>query len=495
MGVVRPRRATPAVVVLLALAACMGAAASGAAAAARPDARVHEQRNGARQALRLRLGGGERRSAKVCGRTRKLTQVGRGGKVRAVAAAAGQSGKSKLRLVVRRCLPAAGRLGPARLLGRRTVGARPERFKRRVPAVAAGDYAVELRLARRGRRRLRRVAYLRVTETAAPEQPGGVADIPVRFAVKNQNGSALPCQSDGADYTVAGRLVAPRSLLRASSRAAVLHLHEFGFGRFFWQFPSETYDYAHHQALAGHASVVLDRLGYDESSHPPGDGTCVGSQADIAHQIVLQLRAGSYSTVGDQPVSFKRIALAGHSGGGAISELEAYSFGDIDALILFAYADSNFTNPSIQAANDQGFRCLTSPEEAEPGGPGGYAYFGSSPEEWRGFMFTSAEPAVAAAAAALRNRDPCGDTNSFTPTVVSNNQHGGEIRVPALLLYGTSDAIYQQPQAGEAQRDLLSGSPDVTLHFFEGTGHALTLERSAPQMRAVVSNWLGRHGL
>jgi pimeloyl-ACP methyl ester carboxylesterase len=286
--------------------------------------------------------------------------------------------------------------------------------------------------------------------------------------------------------------VAPRASLGGGGGVMLL-LHEFGWGRFFWQFPGA--DFAHALAERGHASVAIDRLGYDESDHPEGTGSCLGSQADVAHQIADQLRSGEYAAGrGAAPVRFERVALGGHSGGGAVAELAIHSFGGVDALILFAYADGNFTNRSVQEANEQGLECAAGGEQAEPGGPGGYAYFAQSAEEWKGFMFTSAEPGVADAAAAMRNRDPCGDAATLTPAVVSNNQHAGEITVPALLLYGTSDAIYEQPAAGEAQRSLLSGSPDVTLRFFEGTGHALTLEHSAPEMRAAVADWLAARG-
>ena len=78
---------------------------------------------------------------------------------------------------------------------------------------------------------------------------------------------------------------------------------------------------------------------------------------------------------------------------------------------------------------------------------------------------SNAKPAkgsVRDAAAKRRNRDPCGDTNSFNATVLSNNLRIGEIDVPVRLLYGTSDAIYEQPEAGRQQRNMFTGSDDVT---------------------------------
>lgn len=94
----------------------------------------------------------------------------------------------------------------------------------------------------------------------------------------------------------------------------------------------------------------------------------------------------------------------------------------------------------------------------------------------------------------MRNRDPCGDIASFTPAVALNNVRVPEIKTPVLLLYGTADAIYEQPGAGEEQRKLFSASADATLRFVPGAGHALTLERQAPEVRRVVGDWLRRRG-
>lgn len=328
----------------------------------------------------------------------------------------------------------------------------------------------------------------------ASEARTAVIRMPVTFRVTNVNRSDLPCPSDGRSYTVAGRVIAPRSVLAARSRSATLYLHEFGWGRFFWKFPSPELNYARQQAKDGHASIVIDRIGYDRSSHPPGTGTCLGSQADVANQVVNQLKSGGYEARNGRPVRFRRVAVGGHSAGGAIAELATYSFADIDALLLFAYADQGFTTRSIQEANEQGLVCATGGEPAEPGEPGGYAYFAQTAREWRTFMFNSAKRSVAMAASDRRNRDPCGDAGSLTPAVVADNAQAGEIDVPVLLLYGTSDAIYEQPQAGEQQRDLFTGSDDVTLRFFKRTGHALTVEQSAPVVRGVVSRWLRKRG-
>lgn len=437
----------------------------------------------------LSVRGGTPTTAEICGAQRTVVHAARDDRLVAVmrlprAARRGNAARRtarRARLVVERC--AAGRwrfahrlrLGSARGRGR---------YRRTIRTGAPRQIRLTVRLGPRGRRSAR--AYVRVQDD--------VVSRPVSFRVRNINRSRLDCASDGGEYTVAGRLVGLRESLKGPAAAGVtLYLHEYSWGRFFWDFPVSEYDYATQLADAGHASVVIDRLGYDASSRPQGSATCLGSAADVASQIVGQLRGGGYEA-GGAPVRFGRVALAGHSVGGAIAELAAYSFGGIDALVLFAYADQGYTPGAIGTGGEQSLKCGQGGEPADPGGPGGYAYFSATEEGFRGFSFHSAEPAIAERAAAMRNRDPCGEVSSLVPATASNTRYVGEIGVPVLLLYGDRDAVYDQPAAGENQKGMFSGSPDVTLEFLPETGHALTLERSAPRLRAIASGWLGKRG-
>ena len=60
------------------------------------------------------------------------------------------------------------------------------------------------------------------------------------------------------------------------------------------------------------------------------------------------------------------------------SEIEAYSFGGIDGLIVFAHADGDPTLLGTQEGAVQGLVCLGGGQPSEPRGPGGYAYFGQT---------------------------------------------------------------------------------------------------------------------
>lgn len=160
--------------------------------------------------------------------------------------------------------------------------------------------------------------------------------------------------------------------------------------------------------------MVIDRLGYDANDHPdPGQDTCLGAQADVANQIVGQLRDGSYDIEGMTPPQFGQVVLAAHSAGGLIAQVTAYSFEDIDALIVAAYADQGASNFAVSTAVAQNTVCATGGERAEGDqGPRGYAFFGQTDRDARQAHFSNASEQVVRETLRLRNRDPCGDAGS-----------------------------------------------------------------------------------
>lgn len=78
------------------------------------------------------------------------------------------------------------------------------------------------------------------------------------------------------------------------------------------------------------------------------------------------------------------------------------------------------------------------------------------------------------------------------PRVASNLANIAKITIPTLVVIGAEDAIY--PVRADKQASLLTGSSDVTPITIAGSGHALTLHRSAGMFSAQVSNWLMQKG-
>lgn len=170
----------------------------------------------------------------------------------------------------------------------------------------------------------------------------------------------------------------------------------------------------------------------------------VGGQADIAHQIVQDLRGGSYEVSQGQPVSFARVALVGHSVGGAIARVEAYSFHDIGALGVISYADLGQSVLALGTLAGADLGCVLGGEHSD--GAAGYAPLGTTASDFDAAMFYDAAPEVVAPATATRNPGPCGDDVSLAQTIGLDQLLLPTIHVPALLLYGAYDALFPRPR-------------------------------------------------
>ncbi|MFE7192755.1 alpha/beta hydrolase [Kitasatospora sp. NPDC057541] len=334
-------------------------------------------------------------------------------------------------------------------------------------------------------------------DTKARLAAESIVDVPVRFTVQNVNRTLAACPVDGRTYQVTGHLTAPKAVLDggAGPRAVTLYEHGIAAGEWYWRLDAPGYHHTEELAKKGHASLTIDRIGYGGSDKPDGFGSCIGGQADIAHQIVEQLRAGGYRTEqeGRAAVPFDKVVLAGQSNGGQVSQIEAYSFQDVDGLVLMDWTDLGLT-PQANARFFSSLQtCLRGGSAADgAGGPGGYAYYDLGSEEFKAGNFHDTEPGVVALSAPHQNRHPCGDMASQLGSVLVDLRHLKDIKVPVLFLYGEKDA---RVQGGAEHRALFTGTTDTQLIEIPGAGHYMGMARNAPQVHASLADWLTKHQL
>jgi pimeloyl-ACP methyl ester carboxylesterase len=376
--------------------------------------------------------------------------------------------------------------GPGRLVlsvchdgkwgGRKLLGSH-----RAMVAENAGDFRV--RAIRRGKRKR---AFLRFGV-------GEIVDAPLRVTVRNTNTTAVSCMADGGERTLHGHLTAPRSVLSRPDPAVTLFVHGFAVHEPFWRFRAVPgYDTTMKLAEAGHASVTIDRAGYGTSRVPAdGNTTCIGSQADMAHQVVEALKSGAYTIDANTPVSFERAALVGHSVGGLIAELAGATYPGIDGIGIVSYADQGQTPLAISELGDQSLRCGSGGDAATPG----FALFTATDQAFgAAFLNAPTDPAVVAAATADHVPEPCGDVLSATATLLTSNTIGSSLEGPVLLLSGEDDALFT-PAGVRLQRERLGGTNDtVTMELVPETGHAITLGQSAPTVVDALESWLTTNG-
>jgi pimeloyl-ACP methyl ester carboxylesterase len=311
--------------------------------------------------------------------------------------------------------------------------------------------------------------------------------------------SALPCDADGQEYSVVGALVAPADHMPSS---VTLYLHGSGDGAT-WHFrhPGAD-DHVTEMARLGHASVFVDQLGYGASDIPDGTKVCVGSMADMAGQMADALRAGSYVADGIAAPSFDRVALAGHSLGGAIAELAAFSFPDrFDAIVLAGWVSS--ITPQTSAAGQSGQAAAgpgalrgiaagcSMPGPKREGAATGYATVFTADEIHR--LFFDASDEVKDAMANAYEADACGAARSLGNEIVVAQVGTSSITAPVLIVLGEHDI--SGPSGAETERARMTGSDDVSMFIVPRTAHMMMLERSAAAFRATLSGWLAARGI
>lgn len=325
--------------------------------------------------------------------------------------------------------------------------------------------------------------------TAERMDDAGTVDLPVRFTVQNVNRSKAACNTDGRTYQVNGHLTAPAELLERPDKLVTFYQHGIAAGEWYWRLDAPGYHHAEEMAKRGHASLTINRLGYDGSDTPNGLDMCIGGQADITHQIVQQLRNGGYQVDGlDRAPTFTTVVLAGHDIGGQIAQIASYSFADIDGLVIMGWADRGLTDEAYTRFFGALTACLQGGVPAEnPDDPSGYAYFDVGSRPFVEGNFHDTEQMVLDIATPQQNRHPCGDMASQLEANTIDLQHLDEIDVPVLFVYGEHDA---RIRGGAAHEALFTGTDDTALLIVPHAGHYVGLARNAGQVHDALASWL-----
>jgi pimeloyl-ACP methyl ester carboxylesterase len=323
---------------------------------------------------------------------------------------------------------------------------------------------------------------------APPAGAQGTVEFPVAFQVRNTNTSQAPCTngpSDGATYTIRGHISGPQAALASGKAHSItVYLSGYDSGEWNWNLKDVPgYDYAAEMARRGHVSLTFDELGYGASGHPGnGNQTCQGAEADITHQIIQKLRNGQYTLGEHRGIEFSTVVLAGHDVGGEVAEMEAYSYSDINGLILVTWADQGQTPFIIERAAVASFRWCTESTT-------GYVHFATD-QEFHSLLFYNTDPRVIEAAEAVRTTNPCGIIRSTPPGVTVDHAHTSQIKVPVLIVFGKSDTIVWTRQGEEEQERDFTGSPDKSTVFIRDAGHFVMFARTAPLFDKTMSTWL-----
>jgi pimeloyl-ACP methyl ester carboxylesterase len=291
----------------------------------------------------------------------------------------------------------------------------------------------------------------------APAQTRGVELVKqrVEFTVAN------PAEN-GASHQIVGY----RYDTFCNSPTAVLLMHGLSYTKEAWDFPG--YSYAQTLAEAGYAVFAVDRLGYGESKLANGYNVTHEAYADMAHQIVDQLRGQGFS----------HVVLGGHSAGAGTTELEAGVYGGVDAIMALGWHH----RPSNQLGQD--FFTGDYQRAAEDS----YEYFLGTPDHRAEMFYTAtADPAVVDADTKAAVLTPSGEI--FSIGKQPSRLVVGNIKVPVFLQFGDSDKLFEL-QYAQMHADEFRSSPSVTVDIVKDAGHTFMLTKNGLLGAQKMADWL-----
>ncbi|HYO20385.1 MAG TPA: alpha/beta fold hydrolase [Dermatophilaceae bacterium] len=260
-------------------------------------------------------------------------------------------------------------------------------------------------------------------------------------------------------------------MVRVRARTAILNGHEFSYldsGRgpailFIHGLTGSQRNWAHlvDAMNSDHRVLAPDLFGHGASAKPMGDYS-LGAHAAIMRDLLDQL-------------GIERVTLVGHSFGGGIAMQFSYLFPErVDRLVLVASGGlGRDVNPLLRAATLPGAGLVLPViasgwvrERGEATGKNlGRLGWRPSPdvrEIWRGFTSLADGDTRRAFLATTRSViDPGGQT------VHARDHLTSDVKIPALVIWGTRDRMIPAWHATAAQQVF----PGARVELFEGAGH------------------------
>jgi pimeloyl-ACP methyl ester carboxylesterase len=290
-------------------------------------------------------------------------------------------------------------------------------------------------------------------------------------------------------YTVSGELCATASEQRAGKTVQVL-LHGAAYNYDYWdfaRFDGVEYSYSRDVAASGFATFAYDALGSGNSSHPPSDQLTIQSAAQVTHQIVRALRAGSIGGV-----RFGKVILVGHSLGAVVAWEEAIGYRDVDGLIVTGAAHSlssrfQDANPFYPAVNDPAFAA----SGLDPG------YLTTRPGVRTGLFYSDPDSDPVGSIADEVFKDVVPEVELMSAIPIVGSAATVTIQVPVLIILGSDDLLTCGPNPHGGSFDCSSAAAVVAQEapyyspmarmaacVIPGAGHAISMSMNH-RMQAI----------
>lgn len=299
--------------------------------------------------------------------------------------------------------------------------------------------------------------------------------------------SVRPAAEPDTEWLIHGRLLIPEQ----GARTVQVLLAGLTYDRRYWTVPG-SYDYSAHMLRAGHAVLLLDRLGTGASSRPEAERVDVDSNVEVIHHVVQQLRSGT-----PDGHSFDTVVSVGHSFGSGLAIVEAARHADVDALVVTGMLHT--TAPLYDEVITFFHPASQDPVIADPALPKWYM---TQRPGLRSRMLEHADgidPELSRFNEEIKATATLGEGESLPQTYLP--EYSRAVKVPVLLVVGEHDALFSSADVGFAARseavhdfekDFYAPEAELETHVIAGTGHSLNLHRTAPDWYAIAEHWLDR---
>jgi Alpha/beta hydrolase family len=257
---------------------------------------------------------------------------------------------------------------------------------------------------------------------------------------------------------------------------------------------------------------AIDRLGYGDSPYerPRGSGLRLTPDGyiEITHQMVAQIRAGSYTDCAGKPAGrgAARVVLSGLSSGAAIVEGYATRHHDVDGIIAMSWSNQ----PQLSAAFQELVGVLV-PQLAA--GRDYVEFFLDGADGFSEFCerFLFYPPGMKAAALErLCGPDYYAETAWPTPSGEGANLNlpAATIRdvgpTPVLLVFSDRDAAFPGRDHDGSDPDVVTPeiamwrdgcNCQVSVYIQPNAGHVGLFHRTSRKVTDRILGWLDHHGL
>lgn len=270
-------------------------------------------------------------------------------------------------------------------------------------------------------------------------------------------------------------------------------VHGATYTHLYWDFPyqPETYSYVRWAERSGLATLAIDQLGAGDSARPPGSEVTNQKLAEALHRIIETARDDGI--VGHR---FDRVVLVGHSAGSLASGLEAFTYDDVDAVVL-----TGILGPNAGGIVNKGSRAnevyVPASADAVLRSRAGMTHLGYQTiiPQFRVAQFyrvPPADPALIVVDETLKDTRANGQWATYGDAA----EACGKLRCPTLVVNGQFDAFHFDPRIEHDitpafERAKAAAPTNYTFApLVKGMGHNLNQHPGALDVYRTIGEWI-----